>query len=168
MNSIKLFLTNRLTSCLPDTSFFALKRMLYKWAGATVGRNVRICSSATILGSDALTIGDNVWIGHQSLIVCSAPVTIGSNVNIAPRVYIGTGTHEINPDGLSVAGKGKSLPIRIGSGAWLCANSQILAGVSVGDCSIVAMGGVVLKDVPSHEVWGGVPAKMIRKYELEK
>lgn len=136
-------------------------------AGAKIGRNTRICSSVTITGNANLIIGDNVWIGHQSLIVCSASVTIGSNVNIAPRVYIGTGTHEINPEGPSVAGKGISKPIIIGNGAWLCANSQILAGVSVGDCSIVAMGGVILKDVPSHEVWGGVPAKMLKKLDLE-
>jgi len=130
--------------------------------GVKVGKNVRICSSAKIIGNAPLIIGDNVWIGHDTLIVASAKVIIGAHVNIAPRVYIGTGTHELDTNGVSIAGRGQSYPITIGEGAWICANSTIIAGVKIGKRSIVAAGAVVLHDVPDGELWGGVPAKKIR------
>lgn len=83
-------------------------------------------------------------------------------MNIAPRVYIGTGTHSIDIEGPSIAGEGLSLPITVGEGSWLCANSQVLAGVSIGEHSIIAMGAVVVKDVPNKELWGGVPGRKIK------
>lgn len=127
-----------------------------------MGQNVRICSSVTILGSSHLTIGANTWIGHGTLIVASADLTIGSDVNIAPLCFIGTGTHEIDLEGPSIAGIGKSLPITIGDGTWVCAHSTLIAGVTIGKKSIIAAGSVVTRDVPSGELWGGVPAIRIR------
>lgn len=38
---------------------------------------------------------------------------------------------------------------------------MILPNVKIGDNSIVAAGAVVSKNIPSGEVWGGVPAKFI-------
>ena len=162
MNNLLLYLVAHISHILPDTRCFGIKRLLYHMCGVKVGKNVRICSSAKIIGNAPLIIGENVWIGHDTMIIASARVTIESHVNIAPRVYIGTGTHEIDTLGVSVAGGGKSLPVTIGEGAWICANSSIIAGVKIGKRSIVAAGAVVLHDVPDGELWGGVPAKKIR------
>lgn len=41
--------------------------------------------------------------------------------------------------------------------------SIILKGVAIGENSIVAAGSVVSKDIPDNEIWGGIPAKFIRK-----
>lgn len=35
--------------------------------------------------------------------------------------------------------------------------------MSIGDRSIVAAGSVVVKSIPADEVWGGSPAKFIKK-----
>ena len=43
------------------------------------------------------------------------------------------------------------------------ANAVILRGVSIGDGAIVAAGAVVNHDIPAHEIWGGIPAKKIKK-----
>lgn len=164
MNSALLYVANHISHILPDTRCFGFKRFLYRCSGVKVGKNVRICSSATILGSSQLRIGENTWIGHDVLIIASADVVIGNNVNIAPRVFIGTGTHEIDLTGISIAGQGKSLPITIGDGSWICANSSVMAGVSVGNHSVIAAGAVVLQDVPDYELWAGVPACRKQKY----
>ena len=37
-----------------------------------------------------------------------------------------------------------------------------MSGVSVGSNSIIAAGAVVTKNVPSYEVWGGIPARRLR------
>lgn len=162
MNTLLLFVVQKLFPIIPDTRGFGAKRFLLRLAGARIGKNVRICSSVRIVGNGILSIGDNTWVGHQSFISVSETLTIGKDVNIAPRVYIGTGTHEIDCNGTSIAGKGVSLPVRIGDGAWLCANCCIIAGVSVGKKSIIAAGAVVIESVPDGELWGGVPAKKLR------
>ena len=93
MNAARLFLANKLISLLPPSRAFAAKRALLRFAGASVGDNVRIVSSAEFYCAGALTIGDNSWIGHQCLIAGGdADIVIGKNVNIAPRVTLVSGS----------------------------------------------------------------------------
>ena len=163
MKPFFLFITRAFFSLIPDTHGFGIKRVLLRLSGAKIGKNVRICSSAKIIGDHQLSIGDNTWIGHDSMIICSAPIQIGKDVNIAPRCYIGTGTHEIDAVGNSVAGKGISLPITISDGCWLCAGCIVLPGVRVGEMSICASGAVINRNVEDYELVGGVPMKHIRQ-----
>ena len=116
MNNLLLYLVAHISHILPDTRCFGIKRLLYHMCGVKVGKNVRICSSAKIIGNAPLIIGENVWIGHDTMIIASARVTIESHVNIAPRVYIGTGTHEIDTLGVSVAGGGNLCLLRLAKG----------------------------------------------------
>lgn len=162
MNSSLLQIVGFVVRMLPLTRCFGLKRALYRLGGAKIGDNVRIVSSAKIIGSGSLTIGDNTWLGHEAMIVCSGETSIGANCDIAPRVFIGNGTHIIDPTSCRVAGPGTSLPIIIGDGCWLCVNSTILPGAKIGCKSIIAAGAVVKGGVPSLEMWGGVPAKKIK------
>ena len=55
--------------------------------------------------------------------------------------------------------------IDIKDNCFIGAGAQILAGVSVGPNAIVAAGAVVNTDVPEGVIVGGVPAKVIGKYE---
>lgn len=160
----RLYFYNLLMLLIPETSCFALKRGLLRWCGAKVGSNVRICSSARFYGISSLTFGENIWVGSGTVISASAPVTFGSRIDISGQVYIGTGTHKIDPVGLHSAGEGVNLPITIGDGAWLCARSMVLPGVSVGGKTVVGAGAVVLKDLPSRCVAVGIPARIQRTF----
>jgi len=53
--------------------------------------------------------------------------------------------------------------IRIGNRVWLGQGTHILKRVSIGDGSIIAARSLVNRAVPPTELWGGVPAKCIRK-----
>ncbi len=163
MRPFILFFIRFLFAIIPDTHGFGIKRILLRFAGVKIGKNVRICSSVSILGDSQLIIGDNTWIGHDTMIVCSAPIKIGENVNIAPRCYIGTGSHEIDLFGDSVAGKGKSTPITISDGCWICAGCVVLPGVRIGKKSVCASGAVVNRNVEDYEMVGGVPIKHIKQ-----
>jgi chloramphenicol O-acetyltransferase type B len=52
--------------------------------------------------------------------------------------------------------------------AWIGAGSIILPGVTIGEGAVVAAGSVVTKDVPSYTVVAGVPARPIKRIDLEK
>lgn len=147
---------------MPPTRMFALKRALLRWAGATVGDNARIVSTAKFHVCGKLEIGSNTWIGHEVIIVGGdAEVQIGAEVDIAPRVTIVTGSHEAFGLPGKAAGKGYSKPVHIGDGAWIGAGSTVLGGVRIGPQTIVAAGALVRKDTAPKTIVGGIPAKVI-------
>ena len=46
---------------------------------------------------------------------------------------------------------------------WLATGVSVMAGVRIGQGTIVAAGSVVTQDLPSMVLAGGIPAKVIRK-----
>lgn len=54
--------------------------------------------------------------------------------------------------------------IKIGNNVFLGANTVITKSVTIGDNVIVGAGSIVTKDIPSNEIWAGVPARFIKKY----
>lgn len=150
---------------MPPTRCFSLKRLLLRWCGAEVGENVRFASSVRFYLTGRLVVGKDTWIGHQVLIVGGdADIVIGERVDIAPRVSLVSGSHELLTVKDRAAGRGYSGPIHIGSGAWLGASSTVIAGtgITVGECSVVAAGSLVNRDIPPRVVVGGLPAKPLK------
>jgi acetyltransferase-like isoleucine patch superfamily enzyme len=162
MKTGRCYLVMLLFRLLPETRLFGLKAFLLRFIGVKVGCNVRVCSSVRILGGGSLEIGDNTWVGHETLIFSSSSIKIGSCVDIGPRVYIGTGTHEIDAPGAHSAGQGLSRDVVIGDGVWLGACSAVLPGVSIGKKAVVAAGAVVAQDVVECTIVAGIPAKLLR------
>ena len=56
--------------------------------------------------------------------------------------------------------------IIVGNGAWVCAFSFILPGVTIGNGSVVAVGSVVTEDTPPMMICGGIPCNPIKKREI--
>lgn len=122
-----------------------------------------------VLANAILTVGNNSGM-NGVMVYCSRSVQIGDNVKIGGGTRISDSNHHSlgflsrrNPaeDCKYV----KSAPIIIGDDVFIGANCYIGKGVSIGDRSIVAAGSVVVKSIPSDEIWGGNPAKFIRKIE---
>jgi chloramphenicol O-acetyltransferase type B len=51
----------------------------------------------------------------------------------------------------------------IGNDVWLGAESLIMPGVKISDGAMVAARAVVTKDIGPYEIWGGNPARFIKK-----
>ena len=51
----------------------------------------------------------------------------------------------------------------IGNDVWIGRGVTILSGVKIGDGAVISAESVVTKEVGSYEIWGGNPAKFIRK-----
>ena len=55
--------------------------------------------------------------------------------------------------------------IIIGNDVYIGIGAKILAGDTIGDGAVIGAYSVVTKNVPAGEIWGGNPAKYIRKVE---
>ena len=57
-------------------------------------------------------------------------------------------------------------PVVIGEGCWIGEKAVILPGVHIGKKCIVAAGAVVNKDIPDYSLVGGVPARILKRYNF--
>ncbi len=162
INSIKRTVISYLVRIIPETSFFGVKRFLYRQLHHKIGENVRICSSTKIIGHGILEIGENTWIGPGCLIACSSRISIGKNVDIAPEVYIGTGTHELRDIKDKIAGTGRNYDVIIGDGTWIGVRAIILPGAIIESMCMIAAGSLVSKRVDSYTMVAGIPCKTIK------
>lgn len=53
----------------------------------------------------------------------------------------------------------------IGKNVFVGMNSLIVNSVTIGDEGVVAAGSIVTRDIPPKEVWGGNPARFIKKLD---
>lgn len=167
LNTRRLAVASIIFKCLPASRCFKQKASLMRWAGALVGKNVRIMSSVKVMGPIHLEIGDNVFIGHETMITGAenSSIIIEDNAVISSRVIIVTGDHLYSADGDCVAKDGISADIRVSKGAVCGIASVILPGKTIGEMSHVAAGAVVTKDVPPYTRVAGVPATVIKHFE---
>lgn len=107
-------------------------------------------------------IGNNTRVGLHNTII--GPVTIGSHVNLAQGITVTALNHNFSVSTQPIDQQGVSTnPITIEDDVWIGANAVILPGVTIGTHCVVAAGAVVKKDVPSHSLVAGVPAKVIKQ-----
>lgn len=114
-----------------------------------------------------LHIGEMVGMTNTSL-MCHQEITIGDHVNIgAGCLIMDSNFHSTNwqyrIDRRMDIERHSNKPVHIGDVAFIGARSIICKGVNIGEHAIIAAGSVVVKDVPANELWGGNPARFIKK-----
>ncbi len=120
-----------------------------------------------------IMIGNNVVITAHSYISCIDKVSIGNGVLFGVNAFVtdnfhGRGEpHEllIPPNDRELFSKG---PVIIEDNVWIGRNACIMPGVHVGKGAIIGSNSVVTHDVEAFSVVGGVPARTIRKTDIEK
>lgn len=125
-----------------------LRPLVLRNFGASVGRRVLIRRGVRIHFPWNLEIGDDCWIGEEVWFINHEKVTIGSDVCISQRSMICSGSHDYQSASLEYSHK----PIEIRDGAWICLDSKVLPGVSIGECSVVSAGEVVRKSLPDYSM----------------
>ena len=109
--------------------------------------------SSRIFGVDinpAARIGIGIMLDHGTGIVIGETAAIGDNCSLLQGVTLG--------------GTGKETGDRhpkIGNNVMIGAGAKVLGNIHVGDCSRIASGSVVLKEVPRETTVAGVPAKVV-------
>lgn len=111
--------------------------------------------------------GDSLVIGKFCSIASGTKFIMGpanhriSSVTTYPFQVFGGLWSENTPSHLSqLPFKGNTV---VGSDVWIGRESVIMPGVTIGDGVIIAAYSVVTKDVPPYSVFGGNPARFLKK-----
>lgn len=121
----------------------------------------------------AVQKGARLIIGEYSgitntIIQCHEEIVIGNHVNIgAGCMIMDSNFHSTNwqdrLDRRKDIENHRNAPVKIGDVVFIGARSIVCKGVTIGDHSMIAAGSVVVNNVPANEVWGGNPARFIKK-----
>jgi UDP-2-acetamido-3-amino-2,3-dideoxy-glucuronate N-acetyltransferase len=144
-----------------------------------LGENVKIFQPSLVnlygctIGSDSkigafVEIQKNASIGARCKI--SSHTFVCEGVTIEDEVFVGHGvmfTNDLRPratneDGsLQTEADWSVAETRIKRRASIGSNATIVAGITVGEGSLIGAGAVVTKDVPDYAIVAGVPARVI-------
>lgn len=101
------------------------------------------------------TIGKNLFIDHGNGIVIGETAIIGDNVIIYHGVTLGATGKD----------RGKRHPT-VGDNVLIGANASILGNIYIGDNAKIGAGAVVINDVSKNTTVVGIPAKVVRDYNV--
>ncbi len=115
-------------------------------------------------------IGKGVFINFNLTVQDDAEVVIDDGCDFGPNVTIVTPVHPMLADERkrmrNERGEEKRLcyakPVHVGKNCWICANTTILPGVTIGDNCVIGAGSVVTRDIPANSFAAGNPARVIR------
>jgi len=100
----------------------APRRLLLRLFGARIGRGVKIMPSVHVWAPWNLVLGDHASVGEAVDLYTVAPIEIGAHATVSKRAFLCTATHEIDHPNMPMV----SVPIRVGDGAWVCAEALVL------------------------------------------
>lgn len=98
----------------------------------------------------AARIGRGIMIDHAHSIVIGETAVVGDNVSMLHSVTLG-GTGKEDDDRHP----------KIEDGVLIGAGAKVLGNITIGQCSRIAAGSVVLEPVPPMKTVAGVPAKIV-------
>ena len=144
--------------------FYRWHVLLLKIFGCKVQGHVFIAPSCRIYAPWLLSIDDKSCLGPRSEVYNLGPVTIGKRVTVAQYVYLCNGTHDFSSP---------ILPLVVGNmviddNVFIGAKALILPGLHIGKNCIVGAGSVLTKNTNDNYIYGGNPAKVIKKREIKQ
>jgi acetyltransferase-like isoleucine patch superfamily enzyme len=152
------------------------------------GKNILVNHRFIFRGKGRLMCGDNVnlWAHAESnrfltysigavievasgvrlngvLIHCAQSVKIKEQARIGSAILMDTDMHCMDKKGHVLEGHVMVKPIVIGKGVWIGGQTAVMKGVHIGEHSVVAFRGVVVKSVEANTLVGGNPAIVLKK-----
>jgi len=115
-----------------------------------------------------MQLGHNVHIGKDTEIQAAGGLKIGNNVVISYHCVLWSIDHNYEGELLPYDHARIRKPIVIEDNVWIGRNSLIRGGVTIGEGAVIAMGSVVVKDVPPLAMVGGNPAKILKFRNAER
>jgi acetyltransferase-like isoleucine patch superfamily enzyme len=112
-----------------------------------------------------LSIGNGVVIGSGANIrAAGGVIVIGDNALLGQKVSLIAANHQVDNKApyRDLPWNADKTGVVLEDNVWIGAGVIILPGSTVGKNSVVAAGSVVTKNIPSNQLWAGVPAKWLK------
>lgn len=141
---LKNWFLERLASSFPIPSW---RVNLHRMRGVNIGKNVYVGYDVIFdrIHPELITIDDYAEIGDRCIISAHSRGTLPLR-NKFPRT---------------------EAPVKIGKGVWMAPGCIVIQGVDIGENSVIGTGAVVNKSIPANSLAVGVPAKVIKKLDVE-
>uniref|UniRef100_UPI00263397E1 acyltransferase n=1 Tax=uncultured Flavobacterium sp. TaxID=165435 RepID=UPI00263397E1 len=145
-------------------SVLFIRYLLLRNLAKSCGDNVSIQPNVFLFNIHLIKFGNNVSIHPMCYIDGAGEIEIGNDVSIAHSSSILSTNHTWNDVTVPIKyNKETFSKVTIENDVWIGCGCRILAGVTLHQRSVIAAGAVVTTNVESHSVYGGIPAKLIKK-----
>lgn len=141
-------------------------------ANSDIHKTSKICAGSQIIN---VKLGKHSDIGYDCTIINTE---IGPFCSFGANIVIGGAGHTIDwvstspvfnenkdhlPQKFSYHKFDLDSKTKVGADVWIGNSVLVKANVTIGHGAVIGMGSVVTKDVPPYEIWGGNPARLIKK-----
>lgn len=128
------------------------------------GRLAYISNYIVIKNPKKIKWGENLSIHDFTYIDAAGGIVIGENVSIAHNCSLVSFEHTWQDTSVPIKYNPTAYKsIWIGDDVWIGCGVRILGGTTIGNRVVVAAGSVVKGDLESGYIYGGVPAKKLKK-----
>ena len=116
-----------------------------------------------------LFIDDGCVIGNFNHIYATKEIILHKNVLTADRVYISDNLHGYDDIATPILRQPivQKGTVEIGEGSWLGENVCVI-GSTIGRHCVIGANSVVTKNIPDFSVAVGIPAKVIKRYDIKE
>lgn len=128
------------------------KLIVHESCSFGAGSNVEIYKNATLEV-------DRLNSNAELTIICGELIKLGRPVNVARNATIRDTSGHL----LALPGYKKNKPVIVGNHVWICTESTVMPGVTIGDGAIVGACSYVTKKVPSFTIVQNNPATEVSR-----
>jgi acetyltransferase-like isoleucine patch superfamily enzyme len=132
----------------------------------TIGKNATFYHNVVIEINEhsRLQIGKSFTLSYGAVISCQHSIRIGDYVMIGEYSSLRDSTHVYNTPGLPYSQQNdQAVEISIGNNVWIGRGCLVLPGTIIEDGVIVAAHSVVKGRLEAYSMYGGAPAKFIKR-----
>jgi len=154
--------------CFPDIPLIMrIRGFLYSFFMLKKGKNFQVAHNVIINSLEHISIGDDIYIAPNCFIIGGSKISINSTVQIGPGCVLSSTNHQFDFKKKSfIKDRKEKGTLVIDCGVWIGANCTITAGSFIPQGSVVGANSMVNKKFENEQsIYGGVPAKFIKKLE---
>lgn len=158
-------LTKSIHSIAPSKKVRMLLRYFeIRKLGENIGENIYISESVILKNIQKLSIGKNFSLHEFSYLDAIGGISIGENVSIAHNCSLVSFEHTWNHKNKPIKyNPTMNKEITIGNDVWIGCGVRILSGAVIEDRVIIAAGAVVKGTLEAGYLYGGIPARKLKK-----
>lgn len=126
--------------------------------GAKLGKHCHVYPKAKIWAPWNLEMDDYSCLADDVICYSQANIRVGEKAIVSQGTHLCAGTHDYEDPDFQIFAK----PITIEQKAWICADSFVGPGVTVGQGAVIGARSVVTKSMPAWMVCAGNPCTPIK------